>query len=244
MTALINKIDYFFAPYCKDLKEFKKAHMEFDQEKLSKKVDWTSISDMILRVSGNKSFGKAIMELKKIKSDSSKSKLKEHYTQNHTMDAPKPFYMHSMRQRRMRIKTKKSYARPLHEDLLAQKIFNVKFKNFQTLKSRKSVDGGRRFSKVSTHDPLQIDQLLTHVKIRESFVENSVKDRTERAKKLSSESLHPSNLDFKINVKKASSESKESIKIITNQAEKEESKIVSKNVLMSIEKCRRRKIFE
>ena len=85
----------------------------------------------------------------------------------------------------------------------------------------KSIDGGRRFSKVSTHEPTTMDQLIGSRKLKDILPKKSINESDDdyKGKDLDSESQDESEVQFKINVDHASSKSDESIKIFTNQAQ-------------------------
>ena len=85
----------------------------------------------------------------------------------------------------------------------------------------KSIDGGRRFSKVSTHEPTTMDQLIGSRKLKDILPKKSINESDDdyKGKDLDSESQDESEVQFKINVEHASSKSDESIKIFTNQAQ-------------------------
>ena len=85
----------------------------------------------------------------------------------------------------------------------------------------KSIDGGRRFSKVSTHEPTTMDQLIGSRKLKDILPKKSINESDDdyKGKDLDSESQNESEVQFKINVEHASSKSDESIKIFTNQAQ-------------------------
>ena len=85
----------------------------------------------------------------------------------------------------------------------------------------KSIDGGRRFSKVSTHEPTTMDQLIGSRKLKDILPKKSINESDDdyKGKDLDSESQDESEVQFKINVEHASSKSEESVKIFTNQAQ-------------------------
>ena len=85
----------------------------------------------------------------------------------------------------------------------------------------KSIDGGRRFSKVSTHEPTTMDQLIGSRKLKDILPKKSINESDDdyKGKDLDSESQDESEVQFKINVEHVSSKSDESVKIFTNQAQ-------------------------
>ena len=85
----------------------------------------------------------------------------------------------------------------------------------------KSIDGGRRFSKVSTHEPTTMDQLIGSRKLKDILPKKSINESDDdyKGKDLDSESQNESEVQFKINVEHVSSKSDESVKIFTNQAQ-------------------------
>ena len=85
----------------------------------------------------------------------------------------------------------------------------------------KSIDGGRRFSKVSTHEPTTMDQLIASRKLKDILPKKSINESDDdyKGKDLDSESQDESEVQFKINVEHVSSKSDESVKIFTNQAQ-------------------------
>ena len=126
-----DKIDYFFAPYKKEKLE-DKPHMEFSNKRQPKNSQvWASISDMIL--SSNKNgFDKTINQIKRFKG----SRRNTNVGQFVTFDLSKPF-KNIVKNIQPVSKIKASHAKPLHQDSLGRKIFNLKFKHFETLQKHK-----------------------------------------------------------------------------------------------------------
>ena len=126
-----DKIDYFFAPYKKEELE-DKPHMEFSNKREPKNDQvWASISDMILS-SNKKGFDKTITQIKRFK----RSRFNTNADQFVTFDLSKPFKS-IMKNKQPSSKVKASHAKPLHQDSFGRKIFNLKFKHFETLQRHK-----------------------------------------------------------------------------------------------------------
>lgn len=162
--------------------------MNFENQ--NDKLDWSVISDLIL--------SKNERRLSKLKNGLHKIKKLE---DENTID----FKGITGQRRRTHIDGQNCDLKFLHQDSFSRKVLDLKIKQMGTFSSRKSVDGGRRFSKFSTHDPFKIRNLIRNIEIdNNNSVKESKGDMGNLPKLLSNSSADQQN-EFQINIDKVSS---------------------------------------
>lgn len=198
--------------------------MKFDETVTQDNAKWTSISGIILS-KNNKLFDQTISGFRKIKKTEIRSK---NVSFDFTSRFSKGFTTRHNKKFARYYKPKLSQVKRLHNDSLLDKIVNLKIQKSNPTRYKRPIDGGRRYSKVSTHEPSGIEQLLysrnANATENEQMSVNGDdlkilinKLETESSKFQSSQASN--DVNFKINIEKASNKSEESVKIFTNQAE-------------------------
>ncbi|CAI2360785.1 unnamed protein product [Moneuplotes crassus] len=196
-----DKMKFFYNPYRKDTNDTKK-HMVFDPEKKQKKSQWKKLGTMILK-NNNSKLKNTISELNKFKEKKSKLTLKsKDFSGIHTRSISKPIWA-------KKFSHKKSYMKRLHRDSLARKIFNINSKLIgrNNFAPRKTMNMGRRWSKISTVNPIMIEGLFSRDEESYKKSDKSLKEQNSEyeAKRLKTGSSF-SNVsgEFKINIGEAS----------------------------------------